>query len=97
MEGACLMLAIARVGNKNYETAAVEFDWSGRGGLLERVTVTVAEVRPYWPLLKDKAFSVYGAVDFPAQPGEHCMFCPLRTECQPDAQATVEEIDALFT
>ena len=96
MEGACLMLAIARVGNKNYETAMVEFDWIGRGGLLERATVTIAEVRPYWPLLKAKAFSVYGAADFPPQPGEHCMFCPLRTECQPDVQATVEEIDAIF-
>ncbi len=96
MEGACLMLAIARVGNKNYETVAVEFDWIGRGGLVERAVVTVAEVRPYWPSLKSKAFSVYGAADFPAQPGEHCMFCPLRTECQPDTQATVEEIDAMF-
>ena len=65
------MLAIARVGNMHYDTALVEFDWIGLGGLVQRATVTIPEVRPYWTPLKTKAFTVYGASHFPAEPGEH--------------------------
>lgn len=96
MDAACIMLAIARKRYPTYETCLVEFDWIASSGLVQRVTVTLAEVKEVWKDLKAAATRVYRASEFPAEPGEHCLFCPLKSECQPDAQATDEEIDALF-
>jgi RecB family exonuclease len=96
LQAACLMLAIARKQYPQYKTCVVEFDWVGAAGLVQRVTVTVAEAKEVWKDLKAAALRVYFATEHPAEPGEHCMFCPLKPECQPDRRATAEEIDALF-
>lgn len=96
MQAACLMLAIARKQYPQYKTCLIEFDWVGAAGLMQRITVTLGEAKEVWKDLKAAAMSVYFATDFPAEPGEHCQFCPLKPGCQPDHQATVEEIDAIF-
>jgi RecB family exonuclease len=96
MEGACLMLAVARKCYPQFKTAVVEFDWIAEGGLAQRAVITIPEAKEVWKDLRTAAFRVYGATEFPAEPGEHCQFCPLQTECRPEPLATIEEIDALF-
>lgn len=96
LDAACIMLAVARKKYTAYETCVMEFDWVGLSGLVQRTTITLAQVKEVWKELRSSAMRVYHASELPAEPGEHCLFCPLKPGCQPDVRATDEEIEALF-
>ena len=103
LEGAAIMLAIAALRYKKqdsprrFEHFAVEYDFLSEKGLVERRTVTFAEAKMVWADLKSRALCVYHATEFPAEPGEHCAFCPIRKQCRPDLFAEMDEVDALFS
>lgn len=97
LDGAAIMLAVAATRFKEYEGGyAVEYDFISEKGLVDRRTVTFAEAKAAWPDLKARALRVYNTTDFPAEPGEHCLFCPLRAVCQPGLTVGMDDLDDLF-
>jgi RecB family exonuclease len=96
LEAACIMLAVAKLRNKEYTELSLEFDYLGDAGLVVRQTVTFAEAKVKWPELSARALRIYEATEFPPEPGEHCMWCPLRPTCQPALTVDAEELHALF-
>lgn len=96
LEAACIMLAVAKLRNKEYSEFSLEFDYVGNDGLDVRQNVTLAEAKLKWPELRSRAAHVYDATEFPAEPGEHCMWCPLRAECRPDLTVDLTELDSVF-
>lgn len=96
LDGAVIMLAIIAVKFKEYDGYSVEYDYLDDSGLRERRTVTFADAKAAWPDLKARAVQMYDAQAFPAEPGEHCQFCPLRAACQPDLIVDMDDLDALL-
>jgi hypothetical protein len=96
LESACLTLAIATIRFKRYSEFSVEYDYLNGHGLQERKIVTLEEAKPVWPELKARALRVYSAVEFYAEPGEHCTWCPLRAECRPNLEVNMDELDGVF-
>ena len=96
LDGAAIMLAVAAIRFKEYGAYAVEYDFINVDGLADRRAVTFAEAKSAWPDLKARALRVYNATVFPAEPGEHCMFCPLRSACQPNLTVDMGDVDGLF-
>jgi len=97
LDGACIMLAIAHQRYKGkFEQMIVEYDYLAQVGLARRQVVSVAEAREVWKDLKLRASRVYNATEYPAEPGEHCMLCPLRKTCRPQLEAGLDELDELF-
>lgn len=74
----------------------LEYDWLDDNGLANRHVFTVEDVKPAWKDLRMSALRVYSATEFSAEPGEHCMWCPLKCECQPDDSSTLEDLDQFF-
>jgi hypothetical protein len=98
MDGACIMLAVACArSGKEYRAFTVRYDYLNGRGLAERREVTAAEAKAVWPDLKERALRVYNATSFPAEPGEHCCFCPLREECRPSLSTDLDTLDGFFS
>jgi RecB family exonuclease len=96
LDGAAIMLAITAMRFKEYGGYSVEYDYINGHGLAERRIVTFSEAKAAWPDLKARALRIYNAQAFPAEPGEHCLFCPLRTACQPNLSVDMSDVDDLF-
>jgi hypothetical protein len=90
------MLAIATMRFKEYTDFSVDYDYIRDEGLVERRTFGLQEAKAVWPDLKERALRVYNTEEFPPEPGEHCTWCPFRTECQPNTQIEMDELDSLF-
>lgn len=48
------------------------------------VRIHTKDISGVFPLLREQIRRIYTASDFPAEPGETCLLCPLRSTCQPD-------------
>jgi hypothetical protein len=90
LEPATVMLAIARhVYRGKYERCAVEFDYLTEDGLACRRTITPNDVRKEgWPAVTHRIMRALEATEYPAEPGDHCRFCPIDNECQPHGDPT---------
>lgn len=100
LDGACVMLAVALKRFKEYRSMAVEFDYLNGHGLVKREVITRDEAKAVWSDLRSRALRVYSATEFPAEPGEHCAWCPLRAECQPGSAVEpvdLQDLDNLFS
>jgi PD-(D/E)XK nuclease superfamily len=96
LHGACIMLAVACSLYPQYPNPVVEYDYLNEHGLAERIVVTFANAKTVWPELSARAVQVYSATSFPEEPGDHCLLCPFRPECQPDLIVELDDLDRLF-
>ncbi len=96
LDGACIMVAVARTVYKAaYETVSLEMDYLNGRGLASRQVITVEQAKSAWPDLKARAVRVYDATEFPPEPGDHCGWCPLQPECQPNRGIEIGSLDDL--
>jgi hypothetical protein len=105
MESACIAIAVAKAKLNQFKQdyglpfsgVVLELDYLGENGLSDRVTLGINEVKSVWPELKARVQYVYNSVEFPPEPGEHCLFCPLRKACRPNQSVNMTELDAIFS
>ena len=105
MESACIAIAVAKAKLNQFKQdyglpfsdVILELDYLDEHGLSHRETIGVNRVKSVWPELKARVQYVYNSVEFPAEPGEHCLFCRLRKTCRPNQSISMTELDAIFS
>lgn len=91
LEEAFLQLWVAKLLYPSYKKYALELDWIGEEGDVERDVIEGGMLRGMHAMIRDKAIRVFTSDDHGAEAGEACFRCPLRPGCQPEAAV---ELDA---
>ena len=79
-----------------YSRYILYYDWIDEGGRVDRDTVATSDVKGVWPPILKRAVEVLTADEHPADPGDYCLYCPLRAECGPTAGVDMDEAADLF-
>jgi len=89
---AYVLLRVAKLLYPTYQHYSVEFDWIA-DGTVERDIIAGSELKGLDPIVKARALEVFTASEYPAQPGDGCLGCPLRRECREQPPV---ELSAVF-
>lgn len=97
LKGAFIQLWVTKHLFPKHDRYVLEYDWIDAEGRVERDVITSADLKGVRFLTTSQVLAYASRADYPAEPGELCTLCPLRTECQPQQIVSLEEAQGLFS
>jgi hypothetical protein len=98
LEEAFILLWAAKLQYPNYKRHHLELEWLCINNVYQVDVITPFMLRGLYSKIKDRALKIFQSDDYPAEPGETCCWCPLKSVCQPRSTESfsLDTADELF-
>lgn len=83
LKEAFIQLWVAKTLYPDYKKFTLELDWIDSDGRVDRDVIHSSDLKGVRFPTISKVLAYASRADYPAEPGEACSYCPLRSECQP--------------
>lgn len=92
LNAACVQLWVAKLMYPGYASYELEIDWIGNKGIPKRDFIQTKDVQKVAGLINVRTLAIRFGAEHPAEPGDHCTYCPLRSECQGRKEVSLVEV-----